>query len=612
MSAIGGFYNGDGSPLNPALRSSSPAPPPPSAGPSHVHLFHAPGSALFHDTLRNLHLVADARIDNRCDLTAELHSELDRAATPSDPALILAAYRRWGDDCADHLIGDFAFAIWDAPRQRLLCARDAIGVRPLHWTQLGPTFAFASDVETLLRLPGASRELDRNMLAVHLTSAPIDAESTYYRAIRRVPNGHTLSVTRDGPRPRPYWQIDRKTLPPLNHPDDARDTFLATFEQACSDRLPPPGSRMGILLSGGLDSSSVAAVLRRHVVARGSTDELFACSYVYDELPSCDERRYIELTRTALALPEIAVRPEAFPFLTDDDETDVAMPANFWHPAHGAALRALQARGVNTIFTGHGGDQLLAVPRTAFLRRLPRDPLGVVRDLVAVAALRGHAPHQAFYHHLLAPLLPRAPRRLARRLLRGPATERFFPPWLTPDFVQQTGIGDLLQRASAPLSLGMLLQPTPPQFPTQLRDVWRLLHWHAIRSAHHGMQVHHPFFDRRLFELVRRLPPEQFYGHGQTKHVLRESMRGLLPEPVRTRLGKTYLQDFIHQALKRSAATTLARFFAQPRLADMRIIDASRFRTHLARSAAGGCDTDWAAIWHTMGLERWLRHIHAD
>ncbi len=608
---IGALFSSGGEWIDEALRAALPGPPRSPGVALQACLFRAcPAAPPFQDASGTLQLVADAELHNRRDLAAELAAAGAGAGTSAlDADLILAAYRRWGDDCADHLIGEFAFILWDRPRERLLCARDAFGLRPLHWTRIGHTVGVASTVSDLLRLPGVNGAFDDTTLACHLTGARVGQDRTYYRGVQRVPNGHTLAVTRAVATLRPYWFPQPRAAPQLRRPAEARDAFQAALAQACTDRLPPPGARAGILLSGGLDSSSVAVLTQQQLRARGGDNALTGCTYVFDSLPSCNEWPYGEQVAVSLQIPLGAIHPERLSFLDDGENVDVEMPANFWQPALNAAFRWLREQGVRTVFTGHGGDDLLCPPPAAFLRRVFRDPVGVSRDLRVIAAHHGVSPTHAAYDHLLAPLLPRAWRRAARRCWRSPPATAPLPPWLCPAHVRQTGIADHLRQASSTVSLETLLAGSGSRVPAQPGHAWRILHWHTTLAARHGLHMAHPFYDRRLWDLRPRLPPEQCFSDGHTKHVLREAMRGLLPESVRLRPDKTYVHDFFHLCLKRTAAASITRLFTDSILAQRQIIDPECFRTHYQRYVAGQDDRLWTSLWRTIGLEYWMRRL---
>jgi asparagine synthase (glutamine-hydrolysing) len=203
-----------------------------------------------------LTLVFAGRLDNRPELLSELGRGPSAAEVTPDSAILLRALERWGQACVSHLIGDFAFAVWDARQQQLFLARSPLGVHPILYSCGASTFAFATMPKGLFALPFVSRELDSERLADFLVSAPADPEGAFYRGIRRLPAGHCMWVSKRRQEVRRYWARPAET-------DEAADstcveTVRSLFDRAVSDRLRCISS-VGVMMSGGLDSASVAA-----------------------------------------------------------------------------------------------------------------------------------------------------------------------------------------------------------------------------------------------------------------------------------------------------------------------------------------------------------------
>ena len=149
------------------------------------------------DEAAGLCITFDGRIDNREELKTLLDINGSDLISVSDPRLVLAAYRKWGEACPEHLLGDFAFAIWDERQRRLFCARDFLGVRPLFYALVGDTFVCASEVRTLFALPGLKREPNLAVLAARLLRQCIEFDDTLYMGVSRLPLAHCLTVTDD-------------------------------------------------------------------------------------------------------------------------------------------------------------------------------------------------------------------------------------------------------------------------------------------------------------------------------------------------------------------------------------------------------------------------------
>jgi len=263
-------------------------------------------------------LVADARIDNRAELMRQLEiGEPHRVAsgaqgledrTPEDRTshgktshgkrgvpdseLILRAYQRWGAHCAEHLVGAFAFALWDAAEHRLLCTRDPMGVRPLYYHHGAEGHILvASEIKAILAHAAAHAELNEERLLDLLLRVRTDREATMYRDVRRLPPGHCLVATPSGMAVEPYWTLTPDPSVGASwSDDDYAEGFRERFRAAVCCRTRSAGP-VGADLSGGLDSSAVACVARDDLAGSGRSP-LHAFSYRFGRAPESDERAY--------------------------------------------------------------------------------------------------------------------------------------------------------------------------------------------------------------------------------------------------------------------------------------------------------------------------------
>ena len=251
----------------------------------------------------DLAITADARIDNRDELLASVGRSARPGGEMPDSELIMAAYQKWGERCVEHLLGDFAFAIWDKRRQTLFCARDHFGVKPFVYYSCGSVFAFASEIKALLCLPYAPRQLDEVRVGDYLTSTFDDTGRTFYQDIRRLPPAHSMTVSRAGVRLSEYWSLDPSREVRLGGDHEYAEAFREVFTEAVRCRLRS-AFPLGSLLSGGLDSSAVTCVARDLLSQKGELC-LATFSAVFDEVTQCDERPFIDAV-----LAQDSVRPQ--------------------------------------------------------------------------------------------------------------------------------------------------------------------------------------------------------------------------------------------------------------------------------------------------------------
>ena len=236
-------------------------------------------------------ITADARIDARDELIRKLEANgsrgLRHAATDAD--LILHAYRVWGTRCVDHLLGDFAFAIWDAMRKRLFCARDHFGVRPFYYAQVGEHLIFGNNLETIRQHPRVSDELnDLAIVNFLLFRHQPRINQTSFADIQALLPAHTLICERGKTTISRYWTLPIEDPIHFKRQHDYVDQFREFFDSAVADRMRT--NRAGILMSGGLNSSSIAATVHSLRARKKSEFALKAFTYVYDRLIPDEER----------------------------------------------------------------------------------------------------------------------------------------------------------------------------------------------------------------------------------------------------------------------------------------------------------------------------------
>ena len=477
------------------------------------------------DRRAGLAVTASCRLDDRaslCDSLGVPHAQ--RAGMP-DGALILRAYERWEADCLDHLLGDYAFALWDAKRRRLLCARDHVGARPLYYCSTAERVVFASDPSAVLAAPGVADDLDEAALATRLTygSRPL-GEHTFYRAVRKLLPGHRLLAADGSIRVERWWRPEDVPAAAPADDDALAETFLELYSRAVEDRVGGPHS-VGVHLSGGLDSSSIA-VLAARALRRAGRPAPLAFSW---QPPPGDGARNAAGT-SEHRLIEAVCRQEALgvrycPLSVDDLvghlRRDEARDLNV-HVNEVAVQRCAADSGVRVLLSGWGGDEGISFNGRGWYPELLRDGrLG--------ALLAGNPPEQP---------LPGRERPYPRRAAaRGPGRRR------VPERDGEAG-----RRATTPSSTRRshgacgCFAPAAPPLPVGMRQtrlhLLRLGHlgaridgW-AASGARYGIEYRYPLLDRRVLEFALGLPPEQFRRGRWSRWLMRRALGGILPSEV--------------------------------------------------------------------------------
>ncbi len=580
---------------------------------------------------------ASARLDARDALAHAL-------GVPSglpDNALVGHAFARWGADTPRHLKGDFAFAVWDAHARRLFCARDRMGVRPFYYLhEPGRRFAFATEIRALQALPGFPNTLDETHLADYLL-VTLDHTSTFFRAVRRLPAATHLAVGVEGVSgPQSYWAPDAHTELVLADDEAYAEGFRAHFGQAVARRLESRAP-VGAALSGGLDSSSIAVVARDLLPARPFP--VFCGQFAGMPpavRPAIDERPYMDAVAATGGFDVHAVDvTDSGPFADYDRVAwhleDLFRTINLY--MHWELLKRARGAGVRVFLDGADGDttvshgferltalalagdwrafarQITAFQGTSFstrhlvwtygvqtmqrrLRRHPGQALRGAYHLRRIFGLSGRTLGRAFADALA----PGAESALAREALRD--------AFIRPDFARREEAWPR-HRASR-----------PPLFADP-----RHAHAHDLRSplyplilemADHtagawGVEMRYPFFDDDLVAYCLSLPAHQKLGGGETRHVLKNAMRGLLPEMVRTRSTKGNLKPAFDLALARDAAREVAPylFAADLAVAPYVDVDAVRAAYHTFLADPLGHSAMGTQLYAITTLERGLRRL---
>ena len=498
-----------------------------------VALGGAAGCLAF-DPGASLTVVADVRLDDRPALCGALgvpRHERDRLA---DGALVLKAYQRWGQNCANHLLGDYAFAVWDAKARTLFCARDHIGARPFYYAQTPHGFAFASMVEGVLAAPGVHDDFDELSVAEHLTGiALLSTTRTFFKAVGKLPPAHTLAVdcAKDARADAPvrHWHPEQAPrLPPATDEQYAEE-FLALYSQAVADRLRGPDP-IGVHVSGGLDSSSVAALAARELRGQGRPPPL-AFSWQPDlagRPPKPEHAKEYALVDAVAAKAGLQVRhcamgsDDIVDLLRRDGAFPVAMAGNEY-----AVQRAAAAQGIRVVLSGWGGDEGASFNGRGTLEAMLLR--GQWMRLAKACRARGTGPWRFLIDHvlpLISPALMLELRRLrhgkplrSRRGFADPAFKRRLRPRPEP----------LLRYLNARRAQLTLLQGV--HLSARIED------W-AASGARHGIEYRYPLLDRRVLEFALGLPPEQFQRGGHSRLLMRRALREVLPAEVCSHTSK--------------------------------------------------------------------------
>jgi asparagine synthase (glutamine-hydrolysing) len=630
MSAIAGFWNLDGRPAASAelrrmlQRLSHRGPHGEGAW---CRAAVALGHRLLHTTPESLSetlplverggglaLTADARIDNRQELLRALPGSARPTRDAPDSELILAAYRAWGSRCVEHLVGDFAFALWDNAQGHLFCARDQFGVKPFYYHyQPGRLFAFATEIKGMLALPEVPRRLNESRVADYLQASFDDQEITFYAGIVRLPPAHTLVITRERLTLQRYWSLDPEREVRLGSNRAYAEAFREVFAQAVGSRLRS-AFPVGSSLSGGLDSSSIVCTAR-DLMRRHGGGPLHTFSLLFEDLPECDESPFIDAVLDGGDLVPHRIRGDRLSPLEDLDRYLTCEDGASWvfnMCLHWAMHRSAAEHGVRVFLDGLGGDEVVChgigrLPELLRSGRLPELAVSVIR----LGRHFEQSPIRILRRQAIRPLLPPVALRLWAAS-RGRCPPAPGPPPVRPlvahAFAERTGLEARRRRlyrsrSSAPSTLrgshcGALLAGINSAGFESIDPV----------AAAFFLEPRYPFFDRRLVEFCLALPGEQKLRWGWTRFVLRQAMAGTLPEQVRRRGGKTNLSPQFHEGFLAFERERIEAVVHGGMQSVAQYVDMDILRELYDEYSTGQRRQNAELVWHPVMLALWLEH----
>ena len=470
-------------------------------------------------------VVMDGRLDNRRELCDDL--EVDDVDQFSDAQLVLAAYARWDVEAVTHFLGDFAFALWDSGMQRVHLVRDALGMRGLSFTE-GPDFvAFATEPRQLLRVNGVDRRPNLGFFAEWVAGRMSHPSQTIFTNIERVQPAHIITFTPKGRRTSRYWDIDPRREIRYRHDREYVEHFRSLYRLAVRARLRGL-DRVGVFLSGGLDSSSLVAMASR-VEAGDRPVAVRAYSLTCDGLPDGDYEHsaiaVAEFCRVPIErVPLRHTRAEFYVGMARTLEDTIPSPVG---DGRAALARQAATDGCHVVFDGTGGDEWFggAHQYAADLLKAGR-LLATVRQLRAAAhTVEGHSAVELAKSSVWT-LVPDSLRAPLKRIL--PRRDRM-PRGFDRAFGERLG---LIERITTPLTDRRFASiATGTAYATATHPITSYA-WEEIarQDALCGVELAAPLMDRRLAEFAMAIPEEQRWLGTQSKRVLRGAMAGLLPD----------------------------------------------------------------------------------
>lgn len=639
MSGICGIVNLNGAPVDPELLKKM-AEAAAYRGPDGIHYWIQGNVGLAHlalhttpESLRerqplvnrrgDLVLTADARVDNRDELipflTAKGHLQ---EKDPTDADLILAAYECWAERCPEHIIGDFAFAIWDAGRRHLFAARDRIGCRAFYYRCKSGSLQWATEATQLLIDPTFPAQLNEQMIAHDLALPGYGGrhESYYLEVVKLGPADRLIACEGKLDRER-YWDYDLGHSIRYASDHEYAEHFGSLFREAVRARMRAV-QPVGLFMSGGLDSTSIAAAAAREltVSSDGLAPGIQAYHWTVGSSPEFDEseRSRVIARHWGFEYRELLVDSlwplHDYPqWVPHRDEPFTSHLYSFFEGVLKTEPDALRPR---VWMTGHPGDVVVGGSYPAdYLALLQKAKLrSLAGELREHRRLYGISTKQMVVDFFISPVLLRPARRRLRALVRG--NTGGFPSWISPSLAERTGLAGWISRQprrDTRIPLRATTRRTPP---AQAWRYWSLSNrldtrfrvWFDRMAAQYSAEVWAPWDDIRLTQFVLAIPAQQIVRGINHKLILRQAMRDLLPTGVREQRGRRAgTPQSIETGLRTEEASgIMGKLTTDSRAAANDFLDAGDLRQALSEFESKR--RHWSLVlWAALSLEMWLR-----
>ena len=554
----------------------------------------------------------NGEIYNHGDTRRQLEPLGHQYRTKSDTETIVHAYEAWGDDCVHHFRGMFAFAIWDAPQQRLLLTRDRLGIKPLYWARVGNVLLFASEIKAILASGLLEPRPNYDVLAETLSTRYTSGEDTLFQDIYALLPGRQLVFERGEIRIRQYWDVPARE-------DGTRDSGVGIREAAEEFRARLTESvrlrlmsdvPLGMFLSGGIDSAAIAAVMARLLDRPLETFSVAFKEQAFNEL---------EYARTAAR----AIGATSHEVVIDDRDFFGALPTLLWHEdepiAHPSSVplyfvSALARQHVTVVLTGEGSDELLAGygkyvrlqwnwrAGGLYERLVPQAARTWLTDRV-VPALPGRVGRYASRSFLAMARTPEAMFLDNFAAIRIRDQQRLLAPGFRDLVSVKQAYGPSLEYFDRPdQSSSLLDRLLYTDIKTYLAE---LLMKQDQMSMAASLESRVPFLDHQLVEYVSQLPDSCKLSGMTTKRVLREAMKGLVPDSILNRPKMGFPVPFADWT--RGPWNGVAREVLLDRRSRERgLVDADAI-DQLLRDHADGRIDGGDRLWMLLNLELWHR-----
>jgi asparagine synthase (glutamine-hydrolysing) len=517
-------------------------------GLGHQMLWTTPES--LHENLplekNGLIITADARIDNRKDLSRQLGIEDKLDVSDSD--FILKAYEKWGEKCPEFLLGDFAFVIWDKKNDKLFCARDHMGIKQFYYYVSDDNFFIATEIKALLIIPGVPKELNKKKLALFLMRDIQDNEYTFYKKIKSLPAAHFLKIDKNHFTINKFWELDSKLQIEMDSEEEYVKAFRKIFNEAVKCRLRSY-LPIGFELSGGLDSSSVVCMAKNILEKEENIKfkSITTFSRVYDKIPECDERFFIQKV-----LDNGNIKSN---FLLGDNISPLKNINNIlWHqdqpffsPHMTNQINTYQKisdAGIRILLSGEGGDEIVShggnyIRELFFSFKLKK----FLEEIKGSSKKLDQNKTKIFIKEVVFPSIPYSFKKFIKLISNRNTNSIINDNFLESAGVEEVDINHIINH------IGKIKTKDYHYFSINNPLSQTIFGITDRSSSIYNIEERYPFYDIRLIEFCYSLPTEMKLKFGWDRYIMRIAMQDILPPEIQWRSQKSNLSNIYKRNL---------------------------------------------------------------
>ncbi|MHC1703190.1 MAG: asparagine synthase-related protein [Tenuifilaceae bacterium] len=509
-----------------------------SIGLGQLQLYNTPESLsekfpLF-DNERGLVFVSALRIDNRDELFHLLGIPSELRTSITDAELAFNAFKKYGKDCINYLLGDWMFAVWNSNKKELFIARDHHGISGVYYYHCDKFLIFSSSLKGLLALPQVPKKINELRIAQVLVSWPGDGIQTAYLDILRLPPSHTLSVTESKVEKNRYWFAENTK--PLNYKNnnDYIDHFKELFTESVRCRLRSNG-KVGSTLSSGLDSSSVSAVAANLLKEKGIRLPVFTSIPLYDVQDQISPNRLANEGPLSAKLVEFNGNMDHFLLKAENSSVLEGIEKMLYihdQPFHAAAnaywiidmMENVRKQGCNVLLTGQFGNGTISWPTAQYTNRLlaPKCPKITIENITH---------YKLFRKNILKPIIPSS-------IFNAYQTIKFGShPWeshsaLSRSFADKINLRKEMKKAGFDSTFSKIKDITSMQLEIIKPGEAIVGQQWLETGTHFGIDVRDPSMDKRIIEFCLATPDRVYIKNNQGRILIREAMKGSVPEEI--------------------------------------------------------------------------------